>query len=463
MNLAHIFRRLDRYCERHFSGDGMTYRQIVAIIAPVLVDQAFIVGMGMINTALISSSGVAALSAVSMVDSVNLLLINIFIALATGGTVIVAQYKGAGGDRMVNKAAATSIAVDVLVSGGIGALMLAFHAPLLHILFGGAAHDVMQNAVVYFLGSSISYVGIAVEESVCSSLRGVGETRSALLLSLIMNLSYVLFNIVLVTILHMGVLGMTIAINLARYLGAACSLLFLRGTRSCIRFHFRDLFPLDMSMLRRIFVVGLPFAAEQGFFQGGKLLTQTFIVRLGTYALATNAICNSFSGVLQIPGNALSLAVVTVVGQCIGRRNIHDARKYARLFVWASAVSFIVTSLLLLPVFMPLVYFFHAPAPIIPDIVRLELVTSLFQIPVWSISFVLPSALRAAGDAKFTSITAMLTMWLVRVVLGYVLGIVMHYGIGGVWLAMNLEWCVRGAIFLIRYRGNRWYAHHLID
>lgn len=449
--------------ERHVSGENMGYRQIVAIILPILVDQAFVVGLNMINTALISSSGMAALSAVSMVDSVNLLLLNVFIALATGGTVITAQYKGSGSDSMLGRATATSIAADFLVAGGIGALMLVFHAPLLHALFGGAEKDVMQNAIVYFIGCSISYIGAAVEEAVCGALRGVGETRSALSLSLIMNLSYVAFNIVLVSILHMGVWGMAIAVNLSRYMGAACSLWFLRGGRSSIHFRLGELFPIDPVMLKRIFIVGLPFAAEQSFFQGGKLLTQTFIVKLGTLALATNAICNSFSGVIQIPGNALSLAVVTVVGQCMGRRNLHDARKFARLFVLVSSLSLILTALLILPVFMPLVSFFHAPRQIIPDIVRIELISSLFQIPIWSISFVLPSALRAAGDSKFTSITAMLTMWLVRVVLGYVLGVILPYGIGGVWLAMNLEWGVRGAIFIARYRGEKWYAHHLID
>lgn len=441
----------------------MSYRQIAGIILPILVDQAFVVGLNMINTVLISSSGMAALSAVSMVDSINLLLINVFIALATGGTVIVAQYKGNDNEAMLSKATATSIAVDFLAGGGIGALMLVFHTQLLWVLFGRADADVMRNAVVYLIGCSISYVGIAVEQAVCGALRGVGETRSALLLSLIMNLSYVAFNIVFVSILRMGVWGMAIAVNLSRYLGAACSLWLLRGSRSCIHFCLHDMFPIDPAMLRRIFLVGLPFAAEQVFFQGGKILTQTFIVQLGTYALAINAICNSFLGVLQIPGNALSLAVVTVVGQCMGRHNLPDARKFSRLFVLISSLSFILTALLILPVFMPLVSFFNAPQKMVPVIIRIMLAASLFQVPVWSISFVLPSALRAAGDAKFTSIVAMLTMWLVRVVLGYVLGIILPYGIEGVWLAMDLEWCVRGAIFVFRFRGDKWYAHHLID
>lgn len=440
----------------------MDYRQIMALFLPILIDQSFIIGLNLVNTAMISSSGVAAVSAVNMVDALNIFLINVFVAVATGGTVVVAQYKGNGNDRMVSRAAAGTVTSVTLLSLAIGLLIIGFHNPILQVLFGSASPDVLDSARTYLLGSSISFVGLAVVQAVCAALRGIGRTRASLALSLIMNLLYVLLNIVFITLLNMGVIGMTVAVNIARFVGAICALYYLFRIDASLHLRIRDLVHFPLSMLRKIMFIGLPFAAEQMFFNGGKLLTQVFIVSLGTYAIATNAISGSLAMVFQIPAVALSLTVVTVVGQCIGRGHIEDARKFIKSFLWLGSILLAAIALILMPMFKLLVGLFDPPAEIVDDIFLILLINSIIQVPLWPISFILPSALRAAGDSKFTSITSMLTMWLFRVVLGYVLGITLGLGILGVWLAMNCEWGVRGAIFLWRFRGKKWYEHKLI-
>ncbi|RCX18678.1 putative MATE family efflux protein [Fontibacillus phaseoli] len=450
------------WLDKYFTGESMDYRQIIALFIPILIDQAFIVGLNLVNTAMISSSGVAAVSAVNMVDSLNIFLINVFVAVATGGTVVVAQYKGSGNDLMVSKASASSVTSVSMLALGIGLLIMGFHNPVLNVLFGSASTDVLDSARVYLIGSSISYVGIAVVQAVCGALRGVGKTRASLALSLIMNLLYVLLNVVFINVLDMGVFGMTLAVNIARYVGAACALFYLFKLDATLQLQFRDLFHIPLSMLRKIMFIGVPFAAEQMFFNGGKLLTQVFIVSLGTYAIATNAITGSLAMVFQIPASALSLTIVTVVGQCIGRGSIADARKFIKSFLWLGSASLLLIALILMPLFRPLVSIFNPPPEIVHDIFLVLLVNTIAQVPLWSISFILPSALRAAGDSRFTSITSMMTMWLFRVILGYILGIVLGFGIMGVWLAMNCEWGVRGTLFLWRFRGKKWYAHKLI-
>lgn len=450
------------FLDKHFSGASIDYRQIIALFIPVLVDQAFIVGLNLVNTAMISSSGVAAISAVNMIDSLNIFLISVFIAVSTGGTVVVAQYKGSGNDLMVSKATAGAVSFVSLMALFIGLFGIVFHGPLLNLLFGAASPDVMDNARTYLIGSSLSYLGIAVVEAVCGALRGIGRTRASLVLSLIMNLIYVLLNFVFINGLHMGVFGMTIAINISRYLAAACALIYLFRLDSSLHVKIRDLLTLNWTMLKRIMSIGLPFAAEQMFFNGGKILTQIFIVSLGTYAIATNAISSTLAGVMQIPANALSLTLITVVGQCMGSRNVKDARKFVKSFLMLSSASFVLMALLIFPFFHPLVSLFHPPAEIIDDIFLVFLINSIAQIPLWSISFITPSALRAAGDSKYTSMVSMLSMWLFRVVLGYLLGIQFNMGIVGVWLAMNCEWGVRGFIFLRRFLGEKWVQHKVI-
>ena len=440
----------------------MDYRQIFALFFPILIDQAFIIGLNLVNTAMISSSGVSAVSAVNMVDSLNIFLINVFVAVATGGTVVVAQYKGSGNAMMVSRASAATVTSVAMIALAIALLIIGLHQPVLTLLFGSASPEVLESARIYLIGSSTSFLGIAIVQAVCGALRGIGKTRASLALSLIMNLLYVLLNIVFITLLNMGVMGMTLAINIARFAGAACALYYLFKVDATLHIRLRDLFHFPISMLRKIMFIGLPFAAEQMFFNGGKLLTQVFIVSLGTYAIATNAIGSSLAAVFQIPASALSLTIVTVVGQCIGRGDIADARKFIKSFLWLGAFSLALMGLILMPLYRPLVGLFNPPPEIVNDLFVVLLINTLVQVPLWSISFILPSALRAAGDSRFTSITSMLTMWLFRVILGYIMGIVLGWGILGVWLAMNCEWGVRGAVFLWRFRGKKWYAHKLI-
>lgn len=463
MSNFQLKRKADGFLNKYFSGDSINYHQIFSIIIPILVDQAFVVGLGLLNTAMISSSGVAAVSAVSMVDSLNIFLVNVFIAVATGGTVVVAQYKGCGNDRMVSKAAAGSVSTVFLLAFFITLLVTVFHTPTLRLLFGRAEADVFNNARIYLIGSSLSYCGIATVEAVCGALRGVGETKASLRLSLTMNLSYVALNFFFINVLHMGVLGMVIALNIARYIGAGVSVLCLVKGKTSLNFNMKDVLEFNAPMLKKILFIGVPFAAEQMFFNGGKILTQTFIVQLGVLAMDINAITSSIVNLFQIPANALLLSTVTVIGQCMGRRNIKDARKFVKSFIFLASLSFVFMLMIVLPLFNPLVSLFNPPPAVVPTIFKIVLITGLSQIPLWSVSFMTPAALRAAGDSKYTSVVSMLSMWLFRVVLGYILGIVLHFGIVGVWVAMICEWGVRGSIFLWRFKGKKWYQHHLID
>lgn len=447
--------------EKYFTGESIDYKQIIGITIPLFVDQAFLVIMSLLNTAMISSAGVAAVSAVSMVDSLNIFFVNVFIALATGGTVIVAQYKGARNNEMVAKTATQAISAVTIVSVLLCLLVIIFNIPVLNILFGKAEADVFYNAKIYLIGSCISYPFIAIFQAVCGSLRGIGESKPCLNLSLFMNLTNTVLNLLLILFLHMGIIGLVVSTISARILGMAASIIYLKHNR-VIHFHIKDAIHVDYSILKKIMFIGLPFAAEQLFFNGGKLLTQTYIVQLGTLALAANAIGNSIVLLFQIGPNALSISILTVVGQCIGRRNIHDARKFVKSFLALASILFAVTALLLMPFFPVLMKMFASPSEIVHTIYTLVIITAISQPFLWSISFLLPSALRAAGDSSFTSIISMLSMWLFRVILGYILGITLGFGILGVWIAMIGEWGVRGMIFLRRFKGEKWYAHKLV-
>jgi putative MATE family efflux protein len=457
-----LSRKTNSLLDKYFTGESIDYKQMFAIILPIFVDQAFLIVMSLLNTAMISSAGVAAVSAVSMVDSLNIFLVNVFIAVATGGTVMVAQYKGSGNLGMVSKTATQAISAVTIFSVMISVLVIIFHTSILNLLFGQAEAAVFENAKVYLIGSCISYPLIAIFQAVSGALRGVGETKPVLNLSLLMNLTNTGLNVLLIIVFDMGVKGLVIATIIARILGMAASLIYILRYNETIRFQIKKALHIDFSILKKVMYIGLPFAAEQIFFNGGKLLTQTFIVQLGTLALTVYAICNSIMMVFQIGPNALGIASVTIVGQSIGQRNMGDARKFTKSLIGLSSIYFVITTGLLIPIFPLLIKMFNPPAEIVPTIFTLIIIGAIAQPFLWSPSFIMPAALRAAGDSNFTSIASLLSMWLLRVVLGYFLGITLGFGIIGVWVAMIIEWGCRGLIFYLRFKGKKWYAHKLV-
>ncbi|MED4228401.1 MATE family efflux transporter [Neobacillus cucumis] len=448
--------------EKFFTGESFDYKKLFAIITPIFVDQSFLIIMSLLNTAMISSAGVDAVSAVSMVDSLNIFLVNVFIAVATGGTVMVAQYKGSGNPEMVSKTATQAISAVTIFSVLLSALVIIFHTPTLSLLFGKAEAHVFQEARIYLIGSCLSYPLIAIFQAVTGALRGVGETKPCLNLSLIMNVTNTLLNLLFITLFNMGVEGLVISTIIARLIGVVASLIYILKYNESIQFKLRNALHIDVAILKKVMFIGLPFAAEQLFFNGGKLLTQTFIVQLGTLALTSYAIANSIALLFQIGPNSLSIAIVTVVGQCIGKRNVQDARKFIISMIGLGTVLFVIADAVLMPLFPFIVKLFSPPEEIIPTIFTLILISSVGHPLLWPISFIMPSALRAAGDSNFTSIASLLSMWLLRVILGYLLGITFGFGIVGVWAAMNIEWGMRTLIFALRFKGKKWYAHKLV-
>jgi putative MATE family efflux protein len=459
---ASISNKIEFFLNKFFTGNSMTYKQVFAIIIPIFVDTSFIVMMSILNTAMISSSGMAAISAVSTVDSLNMFIVSIFIAVATGGTVIVAQFKGSGNREMVSRSAAQAITVVTVLAIMISVIVIIWRTPTLNLLFGSAEAEVLENAKIYLIGSCISFPFMAVHQAAMGVLRGVSETKSSLVLSLILNITLLVLNFVLIKGLDMGVVGLSISLIIARFVGAGASIIYLTRYNHTLHFRIKNALKLNVGILKKIMFIGLPFAAEQLFFNGGKLITQTFIVQFGTVALTVNAISNSLSMLLQIGGSTLSIAIVTIVGQSIGRRDIQDARKFIKSILWLSAILLIVFSAILLPLFPLLMRMYAAPDEIVSSIFTLVLLLAIAQPILWTLSFIIPSALRAAGDSTFTSVASLLSMWLFRVVLGYILGVTLGFGLIGVWIAMVAEWGVRSIIFAWRLKGDKWYKHKLV-
>ncbi len=165
----------------------------------------------------------------------------------------------------------------------------------------------------------------------------------------------------------------------------------------------------------------------------------------------------------MIPANTLSLGIITVVAQSLRNKDIAQAKKSIRTFSVMTSLSILIMAVVILPFIGNIVGVFHPTDNIVGSILLITFVNTAAQLIFWPSSFLFPSALRAAGDARFTSVVSMLSMWLFRVVMGYVMGVIFGWGVPGVWFAMEAEWGVRGVIFWLRLRGDKWYRHKVID
>jgi putative MATE family efflux protein len=450
-----------RFLDKHFSSDVMSVPQIIGLIIPLFIEQVLIRVIMMLNSTMVASYGPEAVSAVSMVDSLNNLIINFFVAVATGCTVVVAQYYGRKERENASLTAAQATGSAVLMAILICGILLVFEDQVIGLFFGQGDPLFQEYCATYLMACAISYPFYALIQTAIGAMRGSGNTRTSLYFSVALNALNILFNFIFLNVFRLGILGISISVIACRVLVAGFTLFYmLRSNDELKPIHFvKPIF----SIQRSVMMVAIPNGLEQLFFHGGRMLTQIFIVGFGTMSTAANAVSFNFQSLTQIVGGTMQLAIVTIAGQCIGAGRVDLVKWYMKNICLASIAGTAVLALiggLLLP---PYVGLFDLPAEANEMALVISYVSLIAVVAFWTTSFVLPGVLRAAGDGNYTSISALLSMWLVRVVLGYVLGVRLGFGIYGVYAAMFIEWPVRSVFYMLRLRGDKWYRHRVIE
>ena len=432
------------------------------LLLPLLLEQFLAVSMGMADTIMVSSVGEAAISGVSLVDGVNTLILQVLAALATGGAVIASQYLGRRDTNNARRAASQLYFTLIVSTCAAAVLVMALCRPLLHAVFGAIEEDVMRFAQTYFLVSAVSYPFMGIYNAGAALFRAQGNSRISMYASLVMNVINIAGNALLIFVFHMGVLGAALATLLGRVFAAAWVTWQLERSDNPMRIAcMRDLLP-DGELIRRILSIGIPSGLENGMFHIGKLLVSSLVSTLGTAAIAANAVANTLSSMANIPGNAVSLAMIPVVGRCLGAKERSQARENAGKLMRVAYAGIALTNLsmfMLAPWAVRLFNLSPEAVAIAVPVMRSFDVVSVF---LWPASFTLPNALRAGGDAKFTMTVSMISMWLFRVLACYVFVLHMHMGLFGVWLGMYIDWVCRMLCFVLRFVSGKWMDHKVI-
>jgi len=436
--------------------------QLTRLIFPLILEQFFAVTIGMADTVMVAGCGEAAVSGISVVDSINFLFITVFSALATGGAVVCSQYLGKKEPHNASDAARQLLFICFYIGIAVALLIAFLRGPILKLVYGHLDDDVMENAMRYFFITGFSLPFLAIYNAGAAIFRTMGNSKISLFASVIMNIINVGGNAVLILGFNLSVTGAAIATLASRVVGALMLLILVSNPSLLIHIPRKPDLHLSRSMVRAILKVAIPSGVENGMFQVGKLLTQSIVTSFGTPAISANAVAGTIANLLYVCGGGVGLGLITVVGQCVGAREYDQAKHYTKKLL-SVAISMSMTAGAIVFILSPIILrYFDISESASSQALWMLRTAAVAAGLLHDVSFVLPNGLRAAGDVKFTMYVSAVSMWVMRVLCSYVFAVLCHLGALGVWLAMYSDWLLRSVLFVIRFISGKWRNRNVV-
>jgi len=441
-----------------------TNRELRHLFLPLVVEQALEFLVGLTATLFVSSVGEAAVSGVSLVDAIIMLLIAAFGALATGGAVVAGQYLGNRQPDKANEAVRHLFWLAAVASLAVTAFLYIGTPWILDGLFGAITPEVRHHASTYLALVNASIPAIALYAAAAAVFRTIGKTRVTMYVAALMNVGNIVASAVLIYGFHLGTVGVGIASLGSRVLAAAVmvALALNRALPVFLRFSGKIVDQLRGPMVAAILKIGVPFAVENGLFHVGRILVLSLISGFGTAAIAANAVGTAISVFQVLPGMAIGLGLTTVISRCVGAGDFDQARFYHRKIIRLVYVTNMALSLLILAGLPWILGAYHLSPEATSLAWMLLLIHTAGVLTIWPLGLTLPVTLRATGDARFPLAVSLSTMVACRLVLAYVFGVGLGMGVVGAWLAMVCDWAVRSVFFVGRYRSGRWMQFRVV-
>ncbi len=431
------------------------------LIIPLMFEQLLAVSVGMVDTLMVSQAGEAAISGVALVDNINRLIIQVMAALATGGAVVCSQYIGKKEQEKAQKSGAQLETVLIIFAVAMMIISLTCTRPLLGAIFGHVEESVMESAILYFMVTSVSFPFLGLYNAGAAIFRSTGNSAISMKISILMNIINVTGNAIFVFVCKWAVFGVAFATLLSRVAAGFAMTALVCGKTNPIRIKRMSEFKPDGGIIRKILTIGIPSGIENGMFQIGKLSVTSMVSTFGTASIAANSVGYTIIDFANIPGSAMGLALITIVGQCIGAGDKQQAVSYTKKIIKLAYIGDWICNIVLFTFAGAISGIFNLSAEahsIAILILRCFSVTSLF---IWPLSFTLSNALRASGDVTFTMLVSIFSMWIFRVGSSYFFGIVMGLGVLGVWIGMFVDWAARSVMFVWRFKSGRWLKKSL--
>ena len=432
------------------------------LIVPLFVEQFLLMLVGLADTFVVSYVGEAAVSGVSLVNSFNTVLIFLFTALASGGAVIISQYIGSQNQTRASMAAGQLLMISALLSIVLSALILLFDQGLLTLLFGKVEADVMDACLTYLRISAYSFPALAVYNAGAALCRSVGKTQVTMYISLVANVVNIVGNCVGVFVLHLGVAGVAYPSLLSRLLSAVAVTVYCFGKGCSVRYHAKDIFAWKGELLKKIMGIALPNGVENGVHQLVKVALSSLVALFGTYQIAANGVAQSIWSLASLMGLAMAPVFTTVIGQCMGARDVDAANHY---FKKLNKITFLLSvgwNGLVLALTPLLLHFFRLSPEAKRLVFFMVLINNVINGLFYPMAGPVGSGLRAAGDVTFTMVVSVTLTVVARLFFSVVFGLWLGWGVIGVTVGMSIDLVIRAALFYWRYRTQKWTTFQLI-
>ena len=441
-----------------------TNRALVGLTIPIIIDALLAIIAGMVDSAMVSSAGEAAVSAVSLVDAINVLCISVFSSIAVGGSVVTTQYIGSRNYNSASASANQLLYAATAIATALMAAMLCVHGPLIHLIYGNIEADVFENAKIYFFITLLGYPFSAIGSSATAVLRSMGKNRQAVSITIVFNILNVIGNAVLIYGFHMGVAGAAIATTFSRLVFAVLGLILTHRKSLSVRFRKLLRFRLDLDIMRRVLRIGLTNGMEGGLFHVGKILIASLVSSFGTVYIAANSVSGTINNIGWTIVGSFGTVLLTVVGQCIGADEQEQAKTYVKKILTAATVTMV---LLFGTVFLlrhQLVQLFDFSPESLETAAYYTGVSALFSIvSLYSFSFVPMNAFRAAGDIRYAVTLSLISMFAFRVASCYLINAIFpSLGLMCVYIGMGADWIFRSVMNITRYRSGKWLHKKLV-
>jgi len=331
-------------------------RTLFWLLLPIIIEQFLNSFMGMVDTMMVSTVGSEAISAVSLVDSINNLVIQIFSAMASGATIICSQYIGSGNKKESNRVAGQVVLTVSVISLSITVFCILGGERLLRLIFGTVEDSVMENSLVYFMITVLSYPFLALFSAGAAFYRASGNSKFPTKVSVVSNVINVAGNALFIYGFKWGVAGAALATLLSRAFCTVVIFYCLRkpGQTITVR-NYLKIRP-DMPLILAIMAIGIPSGIENGMFQFGKLAVQSTVSTMGTIAMSAQAMTNILENVNGIFGNSVGIGLMTVVGQCVGANRKEEAKYYIVKLMRIAGIGTLVSCLFVLAITKPVTW-----------------------------------------------------------------------------------------------------------
>lgn len=432
--------------------------KIITILAiPAVIENFFQTILGFVDTYFVSKLGLVEVSAVGVTNAVLAIYFALFMAIGVAANVRIANFIGANLPEKARHISQQSLVLAILFGLLTGVITLFFAEPLLKLM--GIESNVLEAGSLYFRIVGIPSIFMSLMFVLSAILRGAGDTKTPMKISIIINIVNAVLDYVLIFgilfIPEMGIVGAALSTVFARVIGSIALIYYLN--RSKVLAFRMDYWKLDKVHLMELTTLGAPAAGERLVMRAGQIVYFGFVVALGTNAFAAHQIAGNIEVFSYMIGYGFATAATILVGQQIGAGNLDEARRYAKLTTILTLASMSVLGAMLFFLGEWAGRFFTEDQEVVRNIGTALKISGVFQ-PFLAVLMVLTGAFQGANNTKFPMYLTAIGMWAVRTLLVFLLGIKLGWGLAGVWIAIGIDIAFRAVVLVIQFQRGKWMA-----